>query len=139
MRACGGGWCPPRTPPSRSSSRAIHIGLEVLRALVRERHVEQHGLLSHLALEVVPPVVLVGIGQIVGPDVKVGAEETFVGRLAHVLFEARRTYALALGRLPVILDRDLLQKVLSLGDSARDAARRAQHRAQERYYRCSSA
>lgn len=108
-------------------SARVHVCLEVLDALLGERHVEQHGLLAHLALEVVPPVVLVGVCQIVCPDVEVRAEETFVWGLADILFECGCGYPLLLRGLPVCVDGDLLEEVLAVVEAARDAARRAEY------------
>ena len=103
----------------------VHICLEVLGALVRERQVEQHRLFAHLALEVVPPVVLLGVGEVVCPDIEVCAEETLVGRLSHILLHSVCGDALILWRELVVVDGDALQEVFALGEFACDAARRA--------------
>lgn len=119
-----------RRPRSEKSLR-IHVNLQVLGALLRQPHLQQHGSLPDLALPVVPAVVLRRVGLLVEPDVEIRPEEAFVGSLAHVLLHVGSRDAFLAGRGPVVLDLYFLQKILSFGNVARDAARRAQQ-AQQR-------
>ena len=103
----------------------VHICLEILRTLVRQREVEQYGLLANLALEIVPPIILCGVCKIICPDVEICPQKSFVGCLAYVLLKCGGIYALRLGCAVVSLDVYTLQKVFALGEFARDATRRA--------------
>ena len=114
-----------RRPRSEKALR-VHVNLQVLGALLRQPHLQQHGSLPDLALPVVPAVVLRRVGLFVEPDVEIGPEEAFVGGLPHVFLQIGRRDALPAGRRLVILDLHLLHEVLSLGNVARDTAGRAQ-------------
>ena len=108
----------------RKESARIHVYLQVLRRLGRLVKIEQNWFLTDLTLEIVPPVVLFGIGQVVEPHVKVGPEEVLVGGLPHILLKLFGGDALLARGLSVVLDADLLQQVLAGLETARNAARR---------------
>ncbi len=103
-------------------SSRVEICSDVAHRLARLLHVEHDGRLSYLALEVVPPVVLVGVGEVVDPRVEVYAEDAFVGRLADVVVQLVGRAALVARCGGILLDLDLLQQILALGQLARDVA-----------------
>ena len=103
----------------------IHIELQILGTLMRQREVEQHRLLAHLAFEIIPPIILLRIGQVVGPDIEVSTQESLIWRLAHILLQGVGRDALLARNALVILDFHTLQEVLALGELARDVTRRA--------------
>ena len=83
-----------------------------MRTLLGERHIEQDGLLAYLTLEVVPPVILFGIGQVVCLYVEVCSQKSGVGRLAYVLLQLELGDALLFGDCVVGFDIDSLQEIL---------------------------
>ena len=101
-----------------------HVGLEVGDRLLCELHVEQYGLLTNLTLEVIPPVILLGVGMLVDPDVEVDAKEALVGRLTNVDVDAILIYCDALvARCGLVLiELNLRNKILTRGKVARHVA-----------------
>ena len=71
-------------------------------------HVEQYRLLSNLTFDIVPPIILVRVGQIVYPYIKIGTEEVFVWSLANILTDILGRDALLLFDAVVALDFNLL-------------------------------
>ena len=104
----------------------VHVDLQVLGALFRQPHLQQHGRLPDLALPVVPAVVLRRIGLLVEPDVEIGPEEALVGGLPDIFLQIGCRDTLPAGGRAVVLDLHLLHEVLPFGDVARDAAGRAE-------------
>ena len=111
--------------PRREEPLGIHVDLQILGALLRQVHVEQHRLLADSALPLVPFVGLRRVGLLVEPHVEIGPQKPFVGGLPHVLFQVGRRNPLLAGRRTVLLDGHFLQEIFPLGDMARDAACRA--------------
>jgi len=114
------------TDARREESVRLHVGFEVLGRFQGERRIVDDRFLADLAFEAVPPVVLVGVGLIVDPNVEIRSQEALVGALPHVTVEFRSRDTLLFGDVPVVLDRDLLYQIAPFGQFAHDAARRAE-------------
>ena len=114
------------------------VGLEVGDRLLRKLHVEQYGLLANLTLEVIPPVILLGVGVLIHPDIEVDAEEALVGRLTDIYIDAilvyRDTLVARCGL--ILLELDLRHEVLALGEVARDIAADNRKCYQQQCYVC---
>ena len=113
------------TDARREEAVRLHVGFEVLGRFQGERRIVDDRFLADLAFEAVPPVVLVGVGLIVDPNIEIRSQEALVGALPHVTVEFRSRDTLLFGDVPVVLDRDLLYQIAPFGQFAHDAARRA--------------
>ena len=110
----------------REISARIEIDFKVFSRFLGQRHVEQDGFLANLAFEVVPPVILLGIRQIVETDIEIGSQKVLVRTLADVLAHLVALDALLARNRLVVLDFHLLQQIRPLRQAARNVARRAE-------------
>ena len=85
------------------------------------------GWLAHLALEVVPPIILLAVGHKVNPRIEIGAEELLVRLLAQILCNIVCLDALVARRLLILLDFHSLQEIFARGDMLRNITSRESH------------
>ena len=102
----------------------MEVCLKVLHRLLRKGAIEQHRLLANLTLEVVPPIVLLGVGKVVHLHIEICTQEVLVRCLTDIFVEVLVGDALRAGNTLVGLYIELLQQILPLRQVARNDTRR---------------
>ena len=116
-------------------SARVHIDLDIrCRALGLQRVEIDRGL-ANTTFQVVPPILLVGVGREVGPEIKIRTQESFVGLLAHVAVDLICGDTLLARHALVSFDLVFLEQIFALRDTARNTTPHCQSGYNEYQYR----
>ena len=102
----------------------VEINLEIFGRLFGLVVIKKHRLLADASFEVVPPIILLRICQIIDLDIEVCTQEVLVGRLADIFIDILRSDALLFWGVAIGLNFNALQKVCTILQVARNIARR---------------